>query len=189
MKQSKIINILKNNNNFSIEIANILKTELEKYDYIISDDYSNDAVLNISVGGDGAFLRSLRNNDFPEIPIIGVNTGNLGFYPKLSPKDIQTFAKEYNDGNFEINKLFLLQCEIYSETETHLVFALNDIAIKSDKAKTIHLDVFVDYNHLQTVSGDGIIISTPMGSSAYNYSAGGSIVYPSLKTLQITPIA
>lgn len=189
MENNKIINILTNNKPFSLEIANILKTELEKYNYVIADDYSSEAVLNISVGGDGSFLRSLRNNNFPEIPIIGVNTGNLGFYPKLSPEDISAFAKEYSNGNFVTNKLFLLQCEIYSENETHLVFALNDIAIKGDKAKTIHLDVFIDNNHLETVSGDGIIISTPMGSSAYNYSAGGSIVYPSLNTLQITPIA
>lgn len=189
MEYKKIVNIIKNDNSFSREIAYKLKDELESNNYLVSDEYNKNAVLNISVGGDGSFLRSLRINDFAKIPIIGVNTGSLGFYPELSPKDINSFVKDYKDGNYTINKLYLLQCEIFRKNTSETIFALNDIAIKGDKTKTIHLDVFIDYNHLQTISGDGVIISTPMGSSAYNYSAGGSIVYPSLNTLQLTPIA
>ena len=189
MKNREIINIIKNDNNFSTEIANKLKDELENNGYKVSNEYNKDAVLNISVGGDGSFLRSLRINDFPDIPIIGVNTGSLGFYPELSPKDINSFVKDYSSGNYTINKLYLLQCEIFRQNTSETIFALNDIAMKGDKTKTIHLDIFIDYNHLQTISGDGVIISTPMGSSAYNYSVGGSIVYPSLNTLQLTPIA
>jgi NAD+ kinase len=185
----KIINIITNEIKFSLDISNLLKKELEKYNYIVSDEYSPDAELNISVGGDGSFLRCLHKNNFPSIPIIGMNTGSLGFYPELSPKDITSFAREYHGGNFVINKLNLLQSEICSEKDSYTIYALNDIAIKGDKSRTIHLDVFIDYNHLQTVSGDGIIVSTPMGSSAYNYSSGGSIVYPSLNTMQVTPIA
>ncbi|MBN2285563.1 MAG: NAD(+)/NADH kinase [Tissierellales bacterium] len=187
--KNKLINIIANTNKFSKEIYLQLKQELENHDYFIPDEYHPEAELNISIGGDGSFLRCLRHNDFPQIPIIGMNTGNLGFYPELSPKDISSFAIEYSQGHYSINKINLLQCEIYSEKETYTVYALNDIAIKGDKTKTIHLDIFIDYNHLQTVSGDGIIVSTPFGSSAYNYSAGGSLVYPSLNAIQITPIA
>jgi len=183
------INIIKNNNNFSTEIADKLKDSFESNGYLISNSYDKEAVLNISVGGDGSFLRSLRINDFPDIPIIGINTGSLGFYPEISPKDINSFVKEYTSGEYTINKLHLLQCEIFRQNTSETIFALNDIAMKGDKTRTIHLDIFIDYNHLQTVSGDGVIISTPMGSSAYNYSSGGSIVYPSLNTLQLTPIA
>jgi len=189
MENNRIINIITNNNSYSIEIAAQLKYELTRYHYHVSEEYNPSAELNISVGGDGSFLRALRNNDFPSIPIIGVNTGNLGFYPELSPKDIQSFAKDYSLGQYSINKLPLLQCEICSEEVVHTVYALNDIAIKGDQTKTIHLDVFIDYNHLETVSGDGVIVSMPMGSSAYNYSSGGSLVYPSLNTMQLTPIA
>ncbi|HBH12352.1 MAG: NAD kinase [Clostridiales bacterium 38_11] len=189
MKKSRIINIINNDNNYSIEIATLIKRQLIQYDYLVSEKYNPDAELNISIGGDGSFLRSLRLNDFPDIPIIGINTGNLGFYPELSPKDIENFAVDYSNGNYSVNKLQLIQCEICSEEVISTVFALNDIAIKGDQTKTIHLDVFIDYNHLQTISGDGVIISTPMGSSAYNYSAGGSLVYPALSTLQVTPIA
>ncbi len=67
--------------------------------------------------------------------------------------------------------------------------AVNEIVIKGMESKVIHLDLSVDGNHLEKFSGDGIIISSPAGSTAYNFSTGGSIVYPSLKTLQITPLA
>ncbi len=189
MKKKKTINIIHNLNNYSLEIAQELKEALAVYDFHLPSVYDPHADLNISVGGDGSFLRSLRYNQFPEIPIIGINTGNLGFYPELSPADIPNFTKEYINGHYTINQIPLLQCEICSENKIHTVYALNDIALKGDQTKTIHLDVFIDYNHLETVSGDGIIVSTPMGSSAYNYSAGGSLVYPSLNTLQVTPIA
>src|SRR6056297_2088916 len=186
---SKIINIIKNSKEYSLEIAEHLKEELEKCGYITTYEFSPEAELCISVGGDGSFLKSVRDNNFPQIPFIGVNTGTLGFYPELSPEDIDFFVREYNKGNYSLNKLNLLKGEIHSENCKDEIYAINDISIKNEICKAIHLAVFIDGNHLQTISGDGVIISTPMGSSAYNYSAGGSLVYPSLNTMQITPIA
>ena len=185
----KIINIMKNTKEYSLEIADNLKKELNKYGYETTYDFNPEAELCISVGGDGSFLKSVRDNDFPQMPFIGVNTGTLGFYPELSPEDIEFFVREYSRGNFSLNKLNLLKGEIHSEDSTKEMYAINDISIKNEICKAIHLDVFIDDNHLQTISGDGVIISTPMGSSAYNYSAGGSLVYPSLNTMQITPIS
>ncbi len=186
---SKIINIIKNSKEYSLEIAEHLKTELEKYGYKTTCEFDSEAELCISVGGDGSFLKSVRDNNFPQIPFIGVNTGTLGFYPELSPEDIDFFVREYIKGNYSLNKLNLLKGEIHSEKLKDEIYAINDISIKNEICKAIHLAVFIDDNHLQTISGDGVIISTPMGSSAYNYSAGGSLVYPSLNTMQITPIA
>jgi len=185
----KKINIIKNSNKYSSEIAKKLKKELEKYGYYPSYKYFKDAVLNISIGGDGSFLKSVRDNNFPEIPYIGLNTGTLGFYPELSPEDIEFFVREYANGNYTLNKLNLLKGEIFSKDCKKEIYAINDISIKNEVCKVIHLDVIIDNNHLQTISGDGVIISTPMGSSAYNYSSGGSLVYPSLNTMQITPIS
>ncbi len=186
---SKIINIIKNSKEYSLEIAEHLKKELEKYGYKTTYEFNPKAELCISVGGDGSFLKSVRDNDFPQIPFIGVNTGTLGFYPELSPEDIDFFVREYSKGNYSLNQLNLLKGEIHSENCKNEIYAINDISIKNEICKAIHLAVFIDGNHLQTISGDGVIISTPMGSSAYNYSAGGSLVYPSLNTMQITPIA
>ncbi|MFW5799885.1 MAG: NAD(+)/NADH kinase [Spirochaetota bacterium] len=186
---SKIINIIRNTKKYSLEIAEHLKKEFDKYGYKTTYEFNPEAELCISVGGDGSFLKSVRDNNFPQIPFIGVNTGTLGFYPELSPKDIGFFIKEYSKDNYSLNKLNLLKGEIHSGNCTNEIFAINDISIKNEICKAIHLSVLIDDNYLQTISGDGVIISTPMGSSAYNYSAGGSLVYPSLNTMQITPIA
>jgi NAD+ kinase len=78
---------------------------------------------------------------------------------------------------------------VHGKNSIFKTYAVNDIAIKRPDMKTAHLRMYFNDNYLQTVSGDGVIVSSPLGSSAYNYSAGGSLVYPSLKTLQIMPLA
>lgn len=105
----KIINIMKNTKEYSLEIADNLKKELNKYGYETTYDFNPEAELCISVGGDGSFLKSVRDNNFPQMPFIGVNTGTLGFYPELSPEDIGFFVREYSRGNFSLNKLNLLK--------------------------------------------------------------------------------
>ena len=144
----KKINIIKNSNKYSIEIADRLKEELEKYDFIPTYDYSEEAVLNISIGGDGSFLKSVRDNNFPEIPYIGLNTGTLGFYPELSPEDIEFFVREYNQGNYTLNKLNLLKGEIQSKDSKEEIYAINDIAIKN---MILHTKSVINANLAQNI--------------------------------------
>lgn len=185
---NKVINIASNQEPYTLEIKSKLINMLTQNGFQCYEGFSPNAELNITLGGDGAFLRAVRDSNFSHIPFVGINTGTLGFYPEITPENMEVFIGNYKNGNYAISEVNLIQSEICNEHTEHL-YAVNDIVIKRSDMKTMHLDVFIDSNYLQTISGDGIIISSPMGSSAYNLSAGGSLVYPSLKTLQITPLS
>lgn len=184
-----LINVIHNNTNESLKTSALLQKMLRESGFTISESYSYKADLNICVGGDGAFLRAVHNYDFPEIPFIGINTGHLGFYQEISPDHITIFIDSLKEGNYKIESIYLVEALICTKTSCAEVFGINEIGIKGTKSRTVHLDISIDNNYLERFSGDGIIVSTPIGSTAYNYSSGGSIVYPSLKTLQITPLS
>lgn len=189
VKKDRIINIISNKNYQSRTTASLLSKKLKSKGFTIKDSYSTNAELNICIGGDGAFLRAVHRNKFPNIPYVGINTGHLGFFQEISPKDIDEFISKYIKKDYEIEKILLVEAKIHTHDSSFLLTGVNEIAIKGIRSKVVHLKVYIDGNHLQNFSGDGIIISTPVGSTAYNFSSGGSIVYPSLRTLQITPLS
>ncbi len=189
MVDSKIINIISNRNYESRKTAEILSHKLVSNGYKPTLKYDPKAELNICIGGDGAFLRAIHRNAFPDIPFVGINTGHLGFFQELKPKEIDTFIRRYMANDYNTDTLFLVDAKVCTRTKCFYLTGINEIAIKGIKSKVVHLDVLIDNNHLEKYSGDGLIISTPAGSTAYNFSAGGSIVYPSIAMLQITPLA
>jgi len=185
----KVINIAANDDSYTLEIKQKLIDILKDNGYSYCDGFSAEGELNITIGGDGAFLRGVRSSNFSRTPFIGINTGTLGFYPEITPENLESFIMDYKSGNYTVNAVNLIESEIFAAGRTEKIYAINDIILKRKDMKTIHLDVFIASNHLEKISGDGLIISSPLGSSAYNKSAGGSLVYPSLKTLQITPLS
>ncbi len=185
----KIINLISNKNFESKITSEKLTQHLTEEGYMVSEKYSLDAELNICVGGDGSFLRAVHRNKFPPIPFIGINTGHLGFFQEILPENIEEFVINYINGKYFIEEMSLVDAEIYTKNKTYSLTGVNEIVIKATKSKVIHLEVNIDGNHLERFSGDGIIVSTPAGSTAYNFSSGGSIIYPSLNTLQITPLS
>lgn len=187
--KNKVINIAANYDDYTLEIKESLINILKRNGYDYHDGFSNDGELNITIGGDGAFLRGVRESNFSSIPFIGINTGTLGFYPEITPEKLEEFVSDYIKGNYTINCVNLIECEILAGGSSQKIYAVNDIILKRKDMKTIHMDIYIASNHLEKISGDGLIISSPLGSSAYNKSAGGSLVYPSLKTLQITPLS
>ncbi|WP_326910386.1 NAD(+)/NADH kinase [Sedimentibacter sp. MB31-C6] len=187
--KDRIVNIAANLDKYTLDIKKELIEILQKNGYSYFDGFYPEGILNITIGGDGAFLHGVRDSNFSEIPFAGINTGTLGFYPEITPENLENFITDFKNNNYTINKVNLIESEINYDGNSEKIFAVNDIILKRKDMKTIHLNVFIDSNHLETISGDGLIISSPMGSSAYNMSAGGSLVYPSLKTLQITPLS
>lgn len=185
----RIINILSNKNYESKKTSDLLIDKLKFNGFTPSIDYNDKAELNICIGGDGAFLRSVHKHKFPYIPFVGINTGHLGFFQEIVPEKIDTFIHRYINNDYTIDKIYLVNASICTSEKCYYQTAINEIVIKGIGSKIIHLDVSIDNNHLEKFSGDGLIISTPVGSTAYNYSVGGSIVYPSIKALQITPLA
>ena len=185
----KLISIVSNNNSQSLYAEKILVKTLIDRNFKVKTEYDPDAELLITIGGDGAFLRTMHKYDFPEMPVIGINTGHLGFFQELLPQNIEDFVEKYERNEYRIDEIKHIEAEICTLTDCMQVIGINEIVIKGDKSATIHLLITLDNDVLENFSGDGILVSTTAGSTAYNYSLGGSIVHPKINILQITPVS
>lgn len=182
------IKLFPNDNDKSREIARELKRRLEIANFKIVDSKYD---LAIAIGGDGSFLRMVKNNVFDsEIFYVGVNAGTLGFLQEISIEDIDSFIERLNNNDFTIGTIGVQETKITTANgDMSRFFSLNEIVIRNRSLKTTKMCVEIDNEILEHYIGDGILISTSVGSTAYNLSFGGSIVYDDLHTLQITPIA
>lgn len=182
------IKIFPNDNEKSKEITQLLKERLELANFEIVDSKYD---LAIAVGGDGSFLRMVKNNVFDsETYYVGINAGTLGFLQEISIADIDIFIERLNKNDFTIQTIGVQETKITTKDgNISRFFSLNEIVIRDKNLKTAKLIIEIDNELLEKYIGDGILISTSIGSTAYNLSFGGSIVYDDLHTLQITPIA
>lgn len=180
------IKLFSNNNDKSKSIENLLESKLKGKFIISNDNYD----LAIAIGGDGAFLRMLKNTNFDKnIYYIGINTGTLGFLQEIKPKQIDEFVERLENQDYKVEEISIQKTIIYMQNEKYEFYSLNEIVIREKELNTLITDIKVDNVELEKFVGDGILISTSVGSTAYNLSFGGSIVYNTLHTLQITPIA
>ncbi len=142
----------------------------------------------LSVGGDGTFLRTVSLLRGKRIPILGINTGRLGFLADISANDIEKTLKEILDRKYTVEERTQIKLTIDNKPEEH--FALNEVAIlKQDSASMITVITYINGEILSSYEGDGLIISTPTGSTAYSLSAGGAIIAPDTPNFIITAIA
>jgi NAD+ kinase len=141
--------------------------------------------LCIVVGGDGTLLGVVNAASRWQVPVLGVNLGRLGFMASFSPDTIKDLFAGILSGKFSTRSLSVLACESPAGDQVH---ALNDIVIKARSSRLIRLEVHCEDEHVNTYHADGLIFSTPTGSTAYNLSAGGPIVHPSADVLVVTPI-
>lgn len=149
-----------------------------------------DADFAISIGGDGTFLKTAQFVGKHQIPIIGINTGRLGFISDLQPQASADFFRNLMAGHFQIEERSLLQCQAVGETLIGNPYALNEIAIlKHDISSMISVGTYVNDSYLATYQADGLVVSTPTGSTGYSLSAGGPIIAPDSKSIILSPIA
>lgn len=188
--KKKLINIFTNNTNISLDTKSELTKKLIERGYAVTAEYSSDAELIICIGGDGALLKSIHSCNFPECPVIGINTGHLGFFQEVRPENLDGFIDNYRNGQYTIQELSTVKATVTTnDGHEYNHIGLNEIVIQGRPSYTVHLHISIDDMPIEKFSGDGILIATPAGSTAYNYSLGGSIVDPRLKLLQVTPIA
>lgn len=185
----RMINVFANDTGLSRETKKLLKRKLEKSDFVVPREFDPNAELIICIGGDGSFLETLHRFKFPDIPFIGINTGHLGFFQELHPDDLDEFIFRYKQGRYEIQHLKTVKAVVTIGDSRFEYVGLNEIMIKGERSRVIHLNISIGESFIERFSGDGILVSTPAGSTAYNYSLGGSIVDPRLNLLQVTPIA
>lgn len=182
---TNIINIFKNKSRYTNTIFQRTKKILESNGYQISADFNPNAFLNLVIGGDGTFLNAVHLSNFSSIPFIGINTGHLGFYQEIEVDMLEEFVDALKKHQYKVEELTVLQSKINNKS----INAINEVVVKSRKNQIIRLKVFIDGNFIEAYSGDGLIISTPHGSTAYNLSANGAILHQSLNGFQLTPIA
>jgi len=145
------------------------------------------AEMIITFGGDGTILRAARAASGHGVPILGINMGGKGFMAELEANDIK-LLESIVAGDYKIESRMMIDVEVQRGGETiHRDFALNDAVIKGDN-KVIDLTLYGDGQKITHFSGDGTVIATPTGSTAYSMSAGGPIVDPEAKNIIITPI-
>ena len=182
------IKLFVNDNEKSRIVANDLELQLSRYGFKVVNKGSYD--LAISVGGDGSFLRMVKDTKFNQnIYYIGVNSGTLGFLQEIDIKDTIDFVKRLNSNDYKIEEISVQETKVITEDKIYNFDSLNEVVIRNRDFNVLRVPIYVDDELLEDFSGDGILISTSTGSTAYNMSFGGSIVYNTLNTLSITPIA
>lgn len=157
--------------------------------YWESDDFHNKVDLMLSLGGDGTLIGVCRRIN-SKIPVLGINLGRLGFITEFNKNEYFDRLGDILEGKYEVTTKPLCHVSIIRKGKVHFKdFFFNDAVLaKNDIARMITLRAEMGNEHIYNIRGDGIIISTPMGSTAYSMAAGGPIVHPDVKGIILTPI-
>ena len=174
-------------NNLAIETKEKLVDISLNYEIEIVENIENADII-FSIGGDGTFIKTSKLDD---TPIIGINTGSLGYLTEIEPENIEKAIRSILDGNYYIEKRMMLEGEIIkaSGESVKIPPALNEIAISKNVLGVVRFDVLVNDKLINSYTADGILVCTPTGSTAYNLSCGGPIVDPTAHIITLTPIA
>ncbi|MBQ7513294.1 MAG: NAD kinase [Prevotella sp.] len=156
----------------------------------VIDGAAFDADFVISMGGDGTFLRAASMVREKQIPILGINTGRLGFLADVNAQEIERTIRALYEGDYAVDTRAVIQLKTEGETLQGYPCALNDIAIlKRDNASMITIHTTINGDYLTTYQADGLIVSTPTGSTAYSLSNGGPIIVPGTSVFSLTAVA
>lgn len=169
------------------------QTHQEVYDKLINEGFIFDETnydLAISIGGDGTFLHMVKDTGFnSDVLYVGINTGTLGFGVEVSINGIDEFIMNLKKDNYKVDYIGIEEIKINTKNGEPNFNALNEIVIREKTLNTFICDVKIDDSFLEKFIGDGLLISTSFGSTAYNLSFGGAIIYNTFHAMEITPIA
>lgn len=183
----KNIKLFINNNEKSIELAKLVRDKLNENGFIIDD---NNFDLGIAIGGDGSFLRMIKKNKFDNEPYyVGINSGHLGFLQEVKASEINKLIEELKTKKYKVSNIGIQETKIVSNDKEEKFYSLNEIILRDLDLKILKANIFINDDFLEEYIGDGIMIATSTGSTAYNLCYGGSIIPPEFSTLQITPMA
>ncbi|MEO9513434.1 MAG: NAD kinase [Flavobacteriaceae bacterium] len=157
-----------------------------------TSDLDSSFDMFVSFGGDGTMLRAVAYIKDLGIPIVGVNTGRLGFLSTFKKEDVRKVVTEFTAGHYTIQERSLVEVGLDSDLDEFgdLNFALNEITVsRKDTTSMITIETYLNDEYLTSYWADGLIVSTPTGSTGYSLSCGGPVIAPSAKSLVLTPIA
>ena len=156
----------------------------------VFDGYDFDVDFAISLGGDGTFLRAASRVGKKNVPVLGVNMGHLGFLADIAPDEAEAAINDIFEGKYRFVERSVIEASTENEPFRGNPYALNEVAVlKRDIASMILIRTTINGEYLTTYQADGLIVSTPTGSTAYSLSNGGPIMVPSTDVLCLTPVA
>ena len=169
-------------------LTDVLHVDIPDAELFDGSDFTADMV--ISMGGDGTFLKAASRVGHKNIPILGINTGRLGFLADISPEEMEETFNEIHENRYEVEERSVLQLKCDYEKLQRDPYALNEIAVlKRDSSSMISIHTAINGSPLTTYQADGLIIATPTGSTAYSLSVGGPICMPDSKVFIVAPIS
>lgn len=173
-------------------IGKVFKGDIKNLDFISENELHAESDLIITMGGDGTLIGVARNVSKNSPPIFGVNMGHLGFITEFTKHEFFDQLEETLKGDYEITTLSLYQVEVFEKRSDEPKFKgyfLNDVVLNNNQiSRMLTLSVESEGEHIYNLSGDGLIISSPIGSTAYSLAAGGPIIQPSVNAVVLTPI-
>lgn len=172
-------------------LTKLLKKLPPHIDFYSKSITPKDVSLVITMGGDGTLIGFGRNISRKTPPIFGINLGKLGFITEFSRREFYSELEKTLNGKYDIHQLHLFRVEIYNNKDELLEKSnfINDAVVnKNQISRMFTTTVSTSGNHIYDLPGDGLIISSPMGSTAYSLAAGGPIIHPKVSTLVLTPI-
>jgi NAD+ kinase len=147
------------------------------------------ADMAVVLGGDGSILRAAHQMGADQVPVVGINLGRLGFLAEIGPNEWSQVLPRVLVGEYRLSRHLLMTCEVHVDGRSTSFFVLNEIVISAGPPFQItNIDLTVDGESVATFNGDGLIVSTPIGSTAHNLAAGGPILQQELPAVAITPI-
>ena len=143
------------------------------------------------LGGDGTILRAAETARHYQVPLLGINTGHVGFLAEADPDALDQVIHAVVHGNYHVDERMTLDIEVTTpEGEVRCGWALNEAALaKQDRARMLEVSIGVDGQAVTSFGCDGVLISTPTGSTAYSFSAGGPVIWPEVEALMVVPLA
>lgn len=176
------------NREFYDFLVNEQQMDIQAAGVFEGNDFEADMVL--SMGGDGTFLKAASYVGNKNIPILGINTGRLGFLADVSPEEMEDTFKDIYNHNYKVEDRSVLQVISNGQPLKGYPCGLNEIAVlKRDSSSMITIHTSINGAYLTTYQADGLVIATPTGSTAYSLSIGGPVIVPHSNTIAITPVA
>ncbi|MGO1637730.1 MAG: NAD kinase [Ancrocorticia populi] len=179
----------------AIETAGVVSSHLTDLGFEVGTDCTPEAVVDseliLVIGGDGTILRAAESGRPAGVPVLGINYGHVGFLSEADPDDIPQVIQQIVDGNWLVTTRMTLDVSVTLPDGTvHTDWALNETAIEKDaNSQMFEASIGVDGRELSSFKVDTVVCSTATGSTAYNFSAGGPVVWPNVECIVMTPIA
>lgn len=179
--------IIHKTDDFSTKLADTINRNLKEGGMIQNRDNPD---LIIVVGGDGKLLRAVHYyiGKIESVAFVGIKTGTLGFYTDFEHDEVELLTQYILKKEYVIEEVPLLEMIIETSNKQHCYYALNEVRLENSN-NTQLLDVYIDSIHLEKFRGNGLVVCSPLGSTAYNKSLGGAVISPNLNVLQLTEIA